>query len=206
MIFIVNAENRDVFDADLRQMHRDRKRVFVDGIGWKVPVRDDMEVDSYDRADTTYLIARCEKDGSVLASSRLLPTVGPHLMSDLFAHACNGQPPSGPRVWEASRFCFTPTRRCRRTRLLLLWQTFCAIMETALLFDIEQITFTANAALLPLALQCGWDAKVLGPTLPDGRDQITAVVVRVTTEGLRAVRKRFGIAGPITRFITPSVG
>lgn len=202
MIFIVNAENRAAFDADLQQMHRDRKRVFVDTIGWKVPVRDDMEVDSYDRVDTTYLIARCSADGSVLASSRLLPTIAPHLMSDLFADACNGTPPRGPRIWEASRFCFNPARRCRRTRLLLLWQTFCAIMETSLLFGVEQITFTANNALLPLAMQCGWDATVLGPTLPDGRDQITAVSVQVTTKGLRAIRERFGIAGPITRFTT----
>lgn len=200
MIVIVNPENRCCFQSDLLEMHRHRKAVFIDGIGWNVPVTDDMEIDSYDREDTTYLIARAEHDPQVLASARLLPTVTPHLMSDLFVHACNGAPPRGPAIWEASRFCTTPQRMSRRTRLNLLWQIFCAILETSLLFGVEEIVFTANAALLPLALHCGWQARVLGPTLPDGEDELTAVAVRITLEGLRTLRERFGIAAPITRF------
>ena len=62
-----------------------------------------------------------------------------------------------------------------------------------------------NAALLPLALECGWSAARLGPTLPDGDDEITAVVASITPEGLRAVRGRLGISGPVTRFPLPAV-
>lgn len=205
MIFIVNAENRLFFEADLVQMHRQRKAVFVDTIGWNVPVLDDMEVDCYDREDTTYLLARSEQ-GQLLASARLVPTLTSHLMSDLFAHACDGSPPRGPTIWEASRFCATPLIRGRRARLDLLWKIFCAIMETSLLFGIEQIIFTANAALLPLALNCGWHASMLGPTLPDGDDEVTAVRVLITLDGLRTIRQRFCIAGPTTRFVTPRLG
>ena len=75
-------------------------------------------------------------------------------------------------------------------------------METALLYDIERITFTANTALLPLALECGWQARRLGPTLTDGRDTITAVAVDIHRSGLRALRRRFHIASPITRFVS----
>lgn len=203
MIFIVTAENRACFEQDLLQMHRHRKAVFVDRIGWNVPVVDDLEIDAYDRSDTTYLIARTEHGSPILASARLLPTLNAHLMSDVFAHACDGSPPHGPAIWEASRFCAAPTLHSRRHRLQLLWEIFCGVMETSLLFGIERIIFSANAALLPLALQCGWRASALGPTLPDGRDQVTAVGVEVEPSGLRAIRRRFGIAGPITRFITP---
>jgi N-acyl-L-homoserine lactone synthetase len=203
MIFIVNAENRAFFEKDLAQMHRHRKAVFVDRLGWNVPVIDGKEIDAYDRPETVYLIARSEHDSQVLASARLLPTLAPHLMGEVFAHTCTSARPSGANIWEASRFCSSPLTPGRRERLRLLWNMLCAIMETSLLFGIEQIIFTANSMLLPLALECGWQAATLGPTLPDGDDEFTAVHVRITVEGLASLRQRFGIAGPVTRFVTP---
>lgn len=203
MIFIINAENRQIFTADLQEMHRQRKHVFVDESRWNVPVVGDMEIDCYDRADTTYLIAKCEIDGPVLASVRLLPTVKAHLMADLFANACTGTIPRGEAVWEASRFCAVPTLQSQRTRVDLLWEIICGVMETSLLFGVEQVLFVANAALLPRAMTCGWDAEVLGPTLKLGDEEITAVTARITPEGLRTVRSRFGFDSPVTRFLTP---
>lgn len=117
MLFIVTAENRAFFAPDLLEMHRQRKRVFVDGAGWSVPVVNDMELDRYDRDDTIYLIAKATPDGPVLASVRLLPTVGPHLMLDLFSDACCGNPPRGPQIREVSRFCTSPDVTSRRTRI-----------------------------------------------------------------------------------------
>lgn len=204
MIFIINAENRPLFAAEIQQMHRQRKLVFVDQGGWNVPVVDDMEIDDYDRADTVYLVAKRDPDGPVLASTRLLPTLLPHLMSDLFAESCNGCVPRGPHVWEASRFCAVPGIESQLRRSDLLWEIICGVMETSLLFGIEEITFVANAALFPLAFNCGWQARRLGPTTTYGDEDITAVAVQITPEGLRDVRRRFGIAGPVTRFLTPS--
>jgi acyl-homoserine lactone synthase len=140
----------------------------------------------------------------VLASVRLLPTIRPHLMTDLFLDACHGAAPCGPAIWEVSRFYVSCELRGRRARLALLWEIVCGVMETTLLFGIEQITFVANAALLPLALNCGWPAVTLGPTLPDGDDEVTAVAASITPVGLRNVRHRFGISGPVTRFPVPT--
>lgn len=202
MLFIVTAENRSLFADEIAEMHRQRKRVFVDGLGWKIPVVNDMEIDPYDRSDTLYLIAKSEPQGPVTASVRLLPTLGPHLMSDLFRTACGGNPPCGPAIWEVSRFCTAPAISSRRTRVGLLWEVICGITETALLFGIERVTFQSNAALLPLVLDCGWCAEPLGPSLPDGDDQITAVTASMTPAGLQNVRQRFGVPRPVTRFIT----
>lgn len=205
MIFIINAENRALFEPDIAEMHRQRKAVFVDEAGWNVPVIGDMEIDSYDRDDTTYLIAKPDPDsGEVLASARLLPTVQPHLMSDLFLDACGGIAPSGPAIWEVSRFCVSRELTNRRRRLALVWETVCAVMETALLFGVEQVTFVASSALLPLALNCGWHAATLGPTLKDGDDEMTAVAATITPAGLRNVRRRLGLSGPVTRFPIPA--
>src|SRR5688572_23031935 len=205
MILIINAENRSLFESELIEMHRQRKAVFVDRYGWNVPVRGDMEVDGYDGESTTYLIAKAGSSGEVVASARLLPTERAHLMADLFVAACAGSVPSGPSIWEVSRFCVSPCIDSRRRRVELLWEMACGVMETALLYGVEKVTFVANAALLPLAMQCGWSAVRLGPTLPDGDDEITAVAASITPEGLRETRGRLGVHGPVTRFPLPAV-
>lgn len=199
MIFIVNSDNRCCFAADLADMHRHRKAVFVDGNGWRVPVSAGMEMDCYDRADTIYLLAKEAPGGPLLASVRLIPTAGPHLMCQLFPDASQDIP-RGPSIWEVSRFCTTPTLRGRCARRDLLWPIICGVMETALLFGMDQLTFAANSALLPLTLDCGWEARRLGPTMRDGNDEVTAVAVTVTPAGLRQVRQRYGVPAQITRY------
>lgn len=200
MIFVVNAENRELFAADLEDMHRQRKTVFVDRIGWKIPVVMDMEIDCYDDDDTVYLLAKDHAEGRVLASVRLLPTVRPHLMSDLFSAACNSTAPCGPAIWEVSRFCTAPEVTERRARLKLLWEVTCGVMEAALLYGIDEVIFAANRALLPLMLNCGWQARVLGPTMRDGDDEITAVAAVITSASLRQVRQRYEVQTPVLRF------
>lgn len=207
MVFIANTENRCLFGPDLEEMHRQRKVVFVDRAGWRLPVLADREADAYDRADTLYLLAKDEPGGGLLASVRLLSTTAPHLMSDLFAVACRGAPPRGPTIWEVSRFCTAPVVHGRTLRLKLLWEMICAVMETALVYGIDHVVFVANRALLPLALGCGWDARLLGATLRDADDEMTAVIAAISPEGLRRVRVRYGVPTPVIRLpVRPSGG
>lgn len=200
MVFIANAENRCLFGPDLEEMHRHRKVVFVDRAGWQIPVLEDRETDAYDRTDTMYLLAKDQPAGGLLASARLLTTMTPHLMSDLFAAACRGGVPRGPTIWEVSRFCTAPVIRNRAQRLKLLWEMSCAVMETALVYGIDHVVFVANRALLPLTMGCGWDARALGATLRDAGDEVTAVVAAITPEGLRRIRERYGVPAPTIRF------
>lgn len=200
MIVVVNAENRRHFEADLTQMYRQRKAVFVDRAGWKIPVIANQEIDCYDNRDTIYLLAKEQLDGPLLASVRLLPTTRPHLMSDLFPAACREAPPHGPTVWEVSRFCITPDLRGRGIRLGLLWEVICGVIETALLYGIERVIFAANRALLPLALTAGWEARKLGETLRDEDDEVTAATAVINATGLRRVRYYHGVSVPAIRF------
>lgn len=203
IIFIVDAGNRRHFRADLVAMHRHRKAVFVDRAGWSVPVIADQEVDRYDLLpDTLYLLAKADATGPPLASTRLLTTTGPHLMRELYSPAFRAALPNGPTVWEASRYCPAPAIGGRGRRLALLWEIICGVMELALARGIGQVIFVANRALLPLALECGWSARVVGPTLPDGADEMTAVVAQISAEGLRTVRDRHGISGSVIQLRT----
>lgn len=199
MIFVVNAENHRLFQADLVQMCQQRKAVFVDGAGWEIPVIGDMEIDAYDRGDTIYLLAKDRPDGQVLASVRLLTTTGPHLMCALFDAADRERMPRGATVWEASRFCTAPGVRGRNRRHALLWEIICGVIETGLLYGIDEIIFTASRALLPLALHCGWKVRPLGRAFRGPDNEITALAASITTASLRGVRNLYGVPIPALR-------
>lgn len=203
MIFVVDAGNRALFAADLADMHRHRKAAFVDRAGWEIPVVADQERDQYDlREDTVYLLAKDAPGGPLLASTRLLTTTGSHLMSELFSVEARDRIPRGPAVLEASRFCTTPRIRLRRQRHALLWQIISGVIETALLYGVDEVIFAANSALLPLALKCGWEARSLGMSAGSHGHEATAVAAAITTAGLRRMRQLHGIPAPIIRIAT----
>jgi N-acyl-L-homoserine lactone synthetase len=200
MILVVDAASRNRFSADLSAMYCQRKAVFVDRAGWTIPVVANQEIDGYDLLeDTLYLLAKDERQGPLLASVRLLATTGPHLMRDLYPASFRVALPSGPTVWEASRYCTAPGIGGRGKRLVLLWEIICGIMEAALDHGINRVIFAANRALLPLALECGWSARIVGPTLMDADDEVTVVVAEITLDGLRNVRNQHDIPEPIVR-------
>ena len=92
----------------LNGMYRDRKRIFVDLLGWDVPVVDGVyEVDQFDDEHAIYVVAtneRGEHDGSI----RLLPSVRPHVLGNIFPELCDGPIPSGEHIFELSRACLSP--------------------------------------------------------------------------------------------------
>ncbi len=201
MIFVVDAAHRQHFAADLAEMHRQRKAVFVDRAGWEIPVAADQEIDQYDlRKDTLYLLAKHERTGTVRASARLLTTTGPHLICDLLGAADRATIPRGSTVWEVSRFCTAPGIHARDRRHGLLWEMVCGVLETGLFYGIDEVIFAASRALLPLALNCGWEARTLTRGLSDQNDDVTLVAAAITAAGLRRVRQAHSIAIPVTQF------
>lgn len=200
MIHIITAENRRCYHHALMEMHRQRKRVFIDQMKWPLEESAGIEIDAYDCAEAVYLIEAGAARAPVTGSARLLRTDRPHLLGDHFRHLCDKPPPVGEAVWEATRFCPAPETPDGEARHALLARMIAAIMETALLFGIERVTFVANAALAPLALKAGWEAEPLGAAKRAGKDRLTAVVAAIDQRGLRRVRERHGIGAPVTRF------
>ncbi|MBK7542327.1 MAG: GNAT family N-acetyltransferase [Candidatus Competibacteraceae bacterium] len=93
------------FSGDLTaKVARYRYAVFVERLGWNLRTRDGAELDQFDRPDTVYLVAQGD-DGRILGCARLLPTVRPYLLGEVFSELLNGLPaPCSPEVWELSRF------------------------------------------------------------------------------------------------------
>src|SRR3546814_11327620 len=99
-------------------MFADRKRLFVDLLGWNVPVVDGQyEMDQFDNVHTTYLIAP-DHDGSHSASIRLFPSTQPHMLNTLFPHLCPLGVPVDERTWESKRLCLPQRTRAERRREL----------------------------------------------------------------------------------------
>ena len=81
-----------------------RHKIFVERLGWQLQTKDGAELDQFDRSDTVYVIAQ-DDDGQVIGCARLLPTIRPYLLANVFPYLLNGmEPPRSLDVWELSRF------------------------------------------------------------------------------------------------------
>ncbi|MBL8544306.1 MAG: hypothetical protein JNJ63_10920 [Hyphomonadaceae bacterium] len=183
------------------EMHRQRKAVFIDQLGWRLEESAGLEIDGYDSAGAVYLIEADAPRAPISVSARLLPTTQPHLLGEIFPQLCSEPPPAGPAVWEATRFCPAPGTPNGAPRRAMLGRIIAGIMETGLLFGIEQVTFVASAALAPLAARAGWTVRALGPEQGRGRERLRAFAAEIDSVGLRRVRARHDLSGPLTRFM-----
>jgi N-acyl-L-homoserine lactone synthetase len=105
MIYVVDSLNAHEFSDLLIEMHQLRARVFSDRLGWEVEVKNGMERDAFDDLNPAHVIS-VDEAGRVVGCMRLLPTTGPHMLSDVFSCLLDDEPPiRSARVWEATRFC-----------------------------------------------------------------------------------------------------
>lgn len=168
-------------DAAMRGMFEARKRVFVDLLGWDLPVlAGRYEVDQFDDAHARYLILT-DRDHRHLASARLLPTTRPHILGDLFAELCEGAPPQGPNIYEITRFCLERSASAQRRRDARN-QLVSALADYALANGITAYTGVAEIGWLQQILAFGWRCRPLGmPKQIDGM-VLGALRIEITPE------------------------
>lgn len=206
MIDVVLPENRFAFASALIQMHHDRKRVFVDRLGWELPLRESwLEVDEFDSDYAIYLIARAPGTGRHQGSVRLLPSTRPHVLASVFPSLCAQGVPVGEECWEISRLVVAPadtngTAVLRVHRMLAL-----ALLEFASLNQIESYSLVTEAHRVPALLSVGWDVRPLGlPTLCGG-ENLQALQIVIHPDSLTLMRNRFGAEKAVLRSISPQL-
>lgn len=195
---LVTTENRDSYETALREMHAQRKQVFVDQMGWPLGCEGELEFDAFDTEAALYLL-QFGRDGALMASARLLNTDAPHLLDTVFPHLSDEDLPRGDSIWEATRFCPAPELG-PEARRALLGEIIAGILEAGLLYGMTQVTFVAGAALKPLALAAGWSARPLGKSHRYKRERVTACVASIDAAGLRRVRANYGLSAPLLRY------
>lgn len=171
--------------AALAAMFAARKRVFIDQLGWDLPVRDGrFEVDQFDGVRARYLLL----DGAAMghrASARLLSTETPHILGDLFPSLCEGPVPRGGDVCEITRFCIDPDlargeQRHARNELVS------ALVRHAASTGVTTYTAVAGLAWFRQISRFGWDCSALGE--PRNVKGETLVGLRITIDTATADR------------------
>jgi acyl-homoserine lactone synthase len=197
VIHVVTAANRADHAALLREMHRDRKRVFVDRFGWNVPVVDgELEIDQFDTDDAVYLVA-ASPEGRHWGSTRLLPSTAPHILGDLFPELAGGAPPRGPGIWETTRLVYSPGIRdmALLDRIRMTLRT--GMLEYALAAGITGYSCIVRMEFVPAILASGWKVTPLGLPLEIGGETCAALLLEDMAAALAATRERARIDGPV---------
>lgn len=162
MIRIIDAKDFSAHVAALETMFEDRKRLFVDLLGWDVPVvRNRYEIDSFDGPHAVYVVA-LDDDGVHQGSLRLLPTTRPHILDTLFGYLCPGGVPADGRTCEITRLCL-PSRLGAAKRLEVRNGLISAMVDYALAAGIARLTGVVEDRFRKEVLSMGWLAEPLGP-------------------------------------------
>jgi len=178
----------------LRAMFAARKAVFVDLLGWDIPVlAERFEVDQFDDEHAIYLVVT-DARGRHQASARLLPTTRPHILADLYASLCDGPVPRGHDVFEITRFCLdrgldAAARRVARDQLIL------ALVDHALAHEIRRYTAVAEGGWLTQILDFGWRASMLGTPRKVGNSRLGALLIEIEPH-TRARLEAAGVGAP----------
>jgi len=170
MILLINSQNHHLYADLLDDMFRVRADVFKKRLNWDVTVENDREIDMFDKADPTYVVSVCEMTGAFQGSVRLLPTMGPNMLRDVFPQLLDGdQIVSDSKIWESSRFSINanqPQMRCRKGAARFIHKTtvelLLGIIECAQLYDITQIVSVYDARMVRVFRQIGCDATPVG--------------------------------------------
>lgn len=201
MIDVVLPENRLEHAALLMQMHHDRKRVFVDRLGWQLPSpRSWLEVDDFDNECAVYLVARSPMTGGHAGSVRLLPSTGKHMLNSLFQSLCAGAVPVGDDCWEISRLVTSPpdvagTSVVKLHRLMAL-----ALLEFAVLNSIRRYTLVAETHRVPALLSIGWTVTPLGLPSDCMGQKLQALQIAVEDRTIRELRARLQVHSAVLQF------
>ena len=162
----------------MRAMFVARKEVFIDLLGWDVPVLEGrFEVDNFDTVSARYLILMGE-DGRHHASTRLLPTTAPHILNSLFLNLCAEVPPAGPNVVEVTRFCLDRHQRGYE-RLMARNMLVSALVDYALSHGIATYTGVAEQSWFDQIKTFGWACNALGRTRRYGSQNLVALRIDI---------------------------
>lgn len=188
MLHLVKGVDHPGQASLVASMLADRKRVFVDLLGWDVPHNGTIERDEFDHDDSEYLIFARGDDH--IASVRLLRTDRRHLLGSVFPELCEGEVPGGPDIREISRFCISPRHR-GEVRLQARRLLATALTEYALLNGLSAYTAVAHVSRMSNLFATGWRIRSLG--LPDmGADHPAAALMIEIDSGTPQLLRRSG--------------
>jgi len=195
MIRIVTKDNAERHVSHLHQMHRIRKTVFKDRLGWDGTVKGELEVDEYDALGPSYLLS-IDRHSNLNGCVRLLPTTGPNMLRDIFpSFVTKAALPRGERVWEASRFAVSGNTIAAEAGLSeATYDLLIGVLKFGLSNGISTIACVVDVRMERILRRAGWQLERLGPAHRIGNTIAMAGQLDVSEQILRQLEARAGFA------------
>lgn len=196
MLHLVTHQNRGLYAPELERLHRARKAVFVDELGWQLRVRDGMEYDEYDDERAMHIIG-FDAAQEVAMGIRIRPADDRSMLEDHFSqHLPRGLKPfSDGRTWEVSRG-FGRERGVRRPHLMRKAACMITPLEVALEAGVDRYVGFTDVKMLNLYYHIGWKLNLLGDPLPYGEGDGVAYEAEVSSKIVRSIRQTWGLPDP----------
>lgn len=195
-VIALNWETAHLYGEAWISHHRLRHQIFVTRQQWEVPSFGALEYDQFDTPAATYLIW-LDDSGQARGVVRLIPTLRPYMIQQLWPDLLDHPPPCQPGIWEATRFgCDHALPSPLRHRVVA--ELICACQEFAVSRDIDQYLGVMPLAIFqrviaahgcPVSL--GTRARIMG------KHRIAAGYIAASGAVLQGVRDRTGLLQPI---------
>lgn len=200
MIQLIEPSSYGEFSSTLVEMHRMRHRVFKLRMAWEVQISGDMEIDEFDALRPTYL-TQVSDSGQVQGSVRLLPTLGPTMLRDVFPSLLGENPmPFAPQIWESSRFAVDATAEAPKGDhgiARATYELFAAMVEFGLSRQLTDIVTVTDARMERILRRAGWPLRRIGNPSRIGNTLAVAGYLSVSIEVLTCLRKAASITTPV---------
>jgi len=179
MIRLIHGAQRTSYPFALSEMFKLRKRVFHDRLGWCVETTAaGWECDRFDELDPLYVLNMDDEEQHVLASLRMLPTIGPHMLSEVFPQLVSNHVIRGPTIWEVSRFCVDHDLHKLRSLnhiAIVTAELLYAVGEIGLRLGLTQIVAATDICVERIFRHMGCPGERLGETRQIGKIMCVAL-------------------------------
>jgi acyl-homoserine lactone synthase len=178
-------------------VHRLRHRIFVEEMGWEALNRDDgLEIDQFDHDEAVHHIVI--RNGELAGYQRMLPTTRPYLLTEILTDLYVDEPPSGPNVYELTRYAVAPGfRDGRRGVSTVGTELIAGFVEWGLPRGVNQVIIEFEPMWVLRALQLHFLARPLGYQRTYGRQQVVATLLTFNERTLEVVRTRRAHHAPV---------
>jgi len=199
MVHAITRRNAYLYQDELEQCYRLRHEVFVEESGWEDIRRPDgREIDQFDTEDAVHLAAL--RGGKVAAYVRLLSTLKPHLLSEVYPQLCQVGPiPRGHDIVELTRYCVAPNFRSGRSFNEAGAALMAGMLEYCLMNGIRQISGEGHPIWVTRYLELGFDVSPLGLPQDYKGNLVVAMLAKIDEGTLIRTRAAGGIGPSVLR-------
>ena len=201
MAILITKQNLSRHGETLEKVYRFRHRFFVHHKKWTALTKpDEREIDEFDTPEAVHIVG-LDESGDVSTYTRLLPTTGPHLLSDVYPEILQGNSaPAAPDIWEWTRAAINPFKRdSGKGASLIKGEFYAAVIETCLYLGIRALLVEAHPGLVTSAIEVGFHTRPLALPTEYRDEPVVPFFCEITERTLPRTREVFGLSSPVLR-------